>query len=43
MASRIGASREAISKVLKDMVASEAIKEVRGHFLINPKISEDID
>lgn len=37
LSSRIGASREAISKVLKVLVAKKIIQEEDGHFLISPQ------
>jgi CRP/FNR family transcriptional regulator/CRP/FNR family cyclic AMP-dependent transcriptional regulator len=42
LAARTGASREAISKVLKDMIIKKAIIEEKRYFLINPGVFESI-
>jgi CRP/FNR family transcriptional regulator/CRP/FNR family cyclic AMP-dependent transcriptional regulator len=43
LASRIGASREAISKVLKDMIHKNLIKEEKGYYLVSDQLFENIE
>jgi CRP/FNR family transcriptional regulator/CRP/FNR family cyclic AMP-dependent transcriptional regulator len=43
LASRIGASREAISKVLKDLINKNLIKEEEGYYFVSTKFLEDTD
>jgi CRP/FNR family transcriptional regulator/CRP/FNR family cyclic AMP-dependent transcriptional regulator len=43
LASRIGSSREAVSKILKDMIQKQLIKEQGEYFLVAPQIHETLD
>lgn len=43
LAARIGASREAITKILKSLIISRLLHESNGYFLISPDIFKDTD